>query len=406
MSAKTTLRQLLKRGEFVWSPCIYDCVSAKVAQLCGYNAILLSSCELEYSMNGIPAGLYNWEEYIWATERIAHSSDLPLIVDAENGGGTPLQVYRNCKRLAEAGAMGISIEDTLSGTLFCGYHYGHPRGYMDGELWAANIKAAVDAVKGTDCMIIARTDCKGGGAPQVGAIGGSELCLGLDEAIRRCKMGVEAGAEITMIQNICHADCEEECRRVAAEIPGWHFYPDVHATDGVPDATFEQLKEWGFHLVSNHAAMKGATKGMMEYMSENFKNKNTIYSENDEFMAWGISSTPSSFRNGSIWTAIIQTMRRHCAVSADARALEKAELPLGIKRRIFYETETSNQCDAGMCDGAVHGGLRRDRHVKHACFHGGDRGRVLGGYSHLRRHGKDRCDDRPFIHGGGHHGMV
>ena len=231
MSAKTSIRKLLEAGEFVWAPCIYDCVSARVAEMVGHNACLISSCELEYAMNGIPAGLYNWEEYIWATERICNSTTLPVIVDGENGGGTPMQVYRNCKRLAEAGAMAISIEDTLSGGFMVDYNYGHGRGYMERELWATNVKAAVDAVRGTDCMIIARTDCKGGGASQTGVIADNPFSLGLDEAIRRAKMGVEAGAEITMIQNICHAGCEEECRRIAKEVPGYHFYPDVHATD-------------------------------------------------------------------------------------------------------------------------------------------------------------------------------
>ena len=292
MAAKKTIRQMLEAGEFIWAPCIYDCVSARVVEMCGYNACLISSCELEFAMNGIPAGLYNWEEYIWATERIANSTTLPVIVDGENGGGTPMQVYRNCKRLAEAGAMAISIEDTLSGAVNVDYFYGRSRGYMDRELWATNVHAAVEAVKGTDCMIIARTDCKGGGAAQIGAIGENPFCLGLDEAILRAKMGVEAGAEITMIQNICHAGCEEECGRIVAEVPGYRFYPDVHATDGAPDLTLEQMQEMGFHLVSNHAAMKGAPKGMMEYFRENFKNKNTVYSENDEFYNMGHVFTP------------------------------------------------------------------------------------------------------------------
>lgn len=295
MVAKNTIRELLERDEFVWATCVYDCVSAKVAELCGYNAILLSSCELEYSMNGLPAGMYNWEEYIWASERIAYSSNLPLIVDGENGGGTPLQVYRNCKRLAEAGVMAISIDDTLRGNVHCGYHYGYSEGYMEAEKWATNVKAAVDAVQGTDCMIIARTDCKGGGAAEVGAFGGNESTLGLDEAIRRAQMGVEAGAEITMIQNICHADCKDECLQIAAQVPGWRFYPDLHASGGVSDVTFEELQEWGYHLVSNHAAMKGAVKGMMEYLSINFANKSTVHSENDEFYGMGRIFHPFKF---------------------------------------------------------------------------------------------------------------
>ena len=236
MSANRSIKSLLEAGEFVWAPCIYDCVSARVAELVGHNACLISSCELEFAMNGIPAGLANWEEYIWATERICNSTSLPVIVDGENGGGTPMQVYRNCKRLAEVGAMAISIEDTMSG-----------------------------------------------GAAQTGAIASNPFTLGLDEAILRAQLGAKAGAPITMIQNICHAGCEDECRRIAKEVPGYHFYPDVHATNGVPDATMEQMQEWGFQLVSNHVAMKGATKGMREYFKKNFENKNTVYSENDDF---------------------------------------------------------------------------------------------------------------------------
>ena len=108
---------------------------------------------------------------------------------------------------------------------------------------------------------------------------------GRDEAIRRAEMGYQAGTEITMIQNICHADCEDECREIARRLkkPGrYMFYPDVQATDGKPDCTMEQMQEWGFSLVSNHVAMKGAARGMLEFFRENFRNKNTVYSENHE----------------------------------------------------------------------------------------------------------------------------
>lgn len=281
MSASISIRELLKKGEFVWAPCIYDCVSAQCAELAGYNACLISSCELEYSLNGTVAGIFNWEEYIGAAYRISQSTNLPVIMDGENGGGTPTLVYRNVKRLAEAGIMAISIEDTLCGSVGAGYHYGARRGFMDKELFAANILAAVEATKGTDCMIIARSDCKGGGAPQTGAIGNGGG-LGLDEAIARVNLGIEAGAEITMIQNICHADCAEECLQIKKEVPGYRFYPDVHATNGIADCSFKQMQDWGFHLVSNHVAMKAATYGMLDFMRENFKNENTVYSENKD----------------------------------------------------------------------------------------------------------------------------
>ncbi|MGI6402671.1 MAG: isocitrate lyase/PEP mutase family protein [Oscillospiraceae bacterium] len=282
MGPKTTLRALLKKGEFIWAPCIYDCLSARCAELTGYNAVLLSSSELEYGLNGTPASLANWEEVIFAVERIASSCSLPLIVDADNAGGTPMQVYRNCKRIANAGAMAITVEDSQSGGISCGYHYRVPTECMPRDLFAANIRAAVDAVKGTDCMIIARTNAKGGGAQHIGSFG-TMGGLGLDEAILRAKLGYQAGAEITMIQNINHANCEDECRAIAEQVPGWRFYPDIHCTDGKSDCTFEQLQEWGFHLVSNHVAMKAAAIGMLESMARNFENKSSVYSEELEF---------------------------------------------------------------------------------------------------------------------------
>lgn len=279
MSANISIRKLLEKGEFVWAPCIYDCTSARCAEIAGYNACLISSCELEFSMNGTAAGVYNWEEYIGAAYRIAHSTTLPVIMDGENGGGTPALVYRNVKRMAEAGIMAISIEDNLGGDVMAGYHYAAGRGYMDEKLFATNIKAAVEATKGTECMVIARSNVKGGGPLQTGALAESCHSMTLDDAIRRVNLGIEAGAEITMIQNICHADCEAECREIQNRVPGYRFYPDVHATNGKADCTFEQLQEWGFHLVSNHVAMKGAMYGMLEFMRENFKNKNSVYSE-------------------------------------------------------------------------------------------------------------------------------
>ncbi len=296
MQTKTSLRGLLEKGEMVWAPCVYDCVSARIAELCGYNSILLSSCEMEFAMNGVPAGMMNWEEFIWTTERIAASTSLPLIVDADNAGGNPMQVYRNCQRLARAGAAAISVEDSLGGGINCGYHYASGDGLISAEHWAANVRAAVEAVKGTDCMIIARTECLSGGAEETGAYA-ADTGFGLDEAIRRACMGHEAGAEITMIQNICHANCEPECREIAAHVPGYRFYPDIHASGNKSDVTMEELKEWGFHLVSNHAAMKGAMKGMFEYMAENFKNKNSVYSENDEVPGMGHAFTPFRFED-------------------------------------------------------------------------------------------------------------
>ena len=100
--------------EQVFAPCIWDCFSARAAELTGYHATLLSGGALGFSASGVPdIGLMTAEELIWATERITSYSPLPLVVDADDGyGETSLNAYRTTARLVRAGAMAVTIDDT------------------------------------------------------------------------------------------------------------------------------------------------------------------------------------------------------------------------------------------------------------------------------------------------------
>jgi methylisocitrate lyase len=303
MTATTTLRDLLDTGAQIWAPCVYDCVSARTVELAGYPALMLSSAELAWSMCGIPDGLLSADEVLWAVTRIAASSPLPLVVDGENGGGSPLAVYRTVRRLASAGAMGVTIEDT-TGHWMAGY--GAREGaIMPADLWATNIRAAVEGARGTDCLIIARTECKGGGAPEVQFA--EDAKLGLDEAIRRCRLGLDAGADMTLIMDINHADAMAEVREVARSVPGWKMYPDVKAGAGGPDVDLDEIAALGFNFVTSHAALKGATKGMLDYHRRNFQSRNTVYSENDDF-GLGLTIHPYTFDD---WIARAAEMRAY-----------------------------------------------------------------------------------------------
>jgi methylisocitrate lyase len=279
MTAQVSLKKLLADGEQIWAPCVYDCLSAKVVEMAGYKALMLSSMEVAIAMSGVPDGIINSEELLWIVSRIAAASPLPLVVDGESGGATPLEVYRFAKRVAASGAMGVTIED-IAGHWFADYESGDGH-LLDADVWATNIKAAADALKGTDCLLIARTNAKGGGLLDSASYMGP--ALGIDEAIRRCNMGLDAGADLTLIMDINHENCMDEVREVAKRVPGWKMYPDIKAGAGVPDVDLEEIMSYGFNFVTSHGAMKGATKGMWDYQTVNFANRNTLYSESDEF---------------------------------------------------------------------------------------------------------------------------
>lgn len=95
-------------------------------------------------------------------------------------------------------------------------------------------KSALAAVEGTDCVVIARTE--------------SRAVNGFDDAWERVARAHELGAQMTLINRV---NDFEECKKVAAAVPGWKMYPDIDVMpDGVPMVTMEEVKELGFNFVT------------------------------------------------------------------------------------------------------------------------------------------------------------
>jgi methylisocitrate lyase len=268
--------------EQVFTPCVWDCFSARAAELAGYKAIFLSGSSLAFSLSGLPdMGLHNQEELVTAAQRIADFSPLPLLVDADDGFGDTVNAYRTCRRLAKGGAMGLTLEDT---TNFRGARRFVPamqaaHNLVDGnvpheavsrELWLSKIKAALDATADTDCLVIARTE--------------SKLGLGFEEAIERCLLAAELGAEMTYVHAMGSLD---ECRRVAAALPGWKMFGDVYTVNGVPMVELDEIAKLGFNLVTMHPLEKGMNYGMLEFGRRCLEDRNTRWV--DEHTMGGLS---------------------------------------------------------------------------------------------------------------------
>lgn len=265
MEKRVTLKELVAKKQ-VFAPCVWDCMSARAAELSGFEAILLSGCALSYSMLGMPdVGLLTSDELVAATERITNTSPLPLIIDGDDGyGDSPLMVYRTCYRLAKAGAMAITIDDSTNIRGFerllqdNGYH----SGICSREEFYAKINAALEAVKGTDCMIIARTH--------------AIRAEGLDGCIERLVQAEKLGAPMTLIIGINNL---EQCKKINEKLKGWKMYPDVGVHDGKADVDLKDIEALGFNLVTCHYLEKASLYGMLKMGKENFKNKSTVYSE-------------------------------------------------------------------------------------------------------------------------------
>lgn len=256
MASTKTLRQILEEtNKCFLVPCVYDCASNRAVEMCGFPVSLLSGGEVSISLNGvIDYGFTNLTDLEWVVSRVSQTSSIPLIADIEDGFGGPLAVYRSAKRLAMAGAAAIQLED--AGDME------DSTKILPREQYMAKVKAAVAALKGTNCMLIARTNAD------------PEIPEEMKEGCERLKEAMDLGAEIAMMVKITTYDQAAEMAKI---VPGWKIFADVRADKGVPSVTMEQLTELGYIMCSTHYTMKAAMEGMLEHGLQNFKNQSVAY---------------------------------------------------------------------------------------------------------------------------------
>jgi methylisocitrate lyase len=269
--AKYLLRDLLKNAtSTVVAPCVYDCASARAVEMVGFKAMMLSGGEVSLAMQGmVDYGFSGLTDIEWVVSRIAQSSPLAFAVDIEDGYGGPLAVYRTCKRLARAGAQAVQLED--AGDME------KTTGLLPRETYFEKVRAAVAALKGTDCLLIARTN--------------ADPATELDEGCARCKGAHELGAEMTTVVKLSSL---EDARYVAKHVPGWKMYPDVKGKDGVPEVTVAEIFPLGFNFMTMHYLLKAAMDGMLEHGKKNFAQQGVLYTcdKKDATGVTGDSATP------------------------------------------------------------------------------------------------------------------
>lgn len=256
MASKKTLRQILEESkECILVPCVYDCASQRAVEICGFPISLLSGGEVSISLNGvIDYGFTNLTDLEGVVARVSQTSSIPLIADIEDGFGGPLAVYRSAKILSNAGAAALQLEDSSD--------MEESTSILPRDKYLAKVKAAVAALKGTDCLLIARTNANPYDPEE------------MKEGCERLKEAMELGADMAMMVLITDY---EHAKIMAENVPGWKIFADVRADNGVPNVTMEQLTELGFKLCSTHFTMKAAMEGMIEHGLKNFKNQSVEY---------------------------------------------------------------------------------------------------------------------------------
>jgi methylisocitrate lyase len=154
---------------------------ARLATAAGFKAIYLSGGGVAAGSLGLPdLGISNLDDVLTDVRRITDICDTPLLVDVDTGfGSSAFNIARTTRAMIKFGAAAMHIEDQV-GAKRCGHRPN--KEIVSRDEMADRIKAAVDARTDPDFVIMARTDAL--------------AVEGLDAAIERAVMCVEAGADM------------------------------------------------------------------------------------------------------------------------------------------------------------------------------------------------------------------
>ena len=172
------LRERLASGELLRFPGAFNPLSAKLIEKKGFEGVYISGAVLAADLGLPDIGLTTLTEVAGRGQQIARMTELPAIIDADTGFGEPMNVARTIQTLEDAGLSGTHIEDQINPKR-CGHLDG--KAVVDDDTAIKRIRAAVDARRDANFLIMARTDIR--------------AIEGLDAAVDRAKALVDAGAD-------------------------------------------------------------------------------------------------------------------------------------------------------------------------------------------------------------------
>lgn len=248
LSTRKQLKALAQARRGVIVPGAFNALSAKVMADLAFEAIYVTGAGLTNMWFGLPdQGFMGLAEIADHTARIRDAVDLPLIVDADTGFGNALNVIHTVRTLERAGADGIQLEDQVAPKR-CGHFSG--KEVIGLAEAVGKIKAAVDARRDPDLLIMARTD--------------AAATQGFEAAVERAQAFAEAGADILFVEAVTQAD---EVRALPQRLATPQLMNMViGGRTPIFNATELGALGYGFVLYAN-AALQGAVKGMQNALT-------------------------------------------------------------------------------------------------------------------------------------------
>jgi methylisocitrate lyase len=226
-TAGKRFRALLGRSEILQLPGAHNGMAALQAKAAGFDALYLSGAAMTASMGLPDLGIITVEEVTFFVRQIVRATGLPLLVDGDTGYGEALNVMHMVRTFEEAGAGAVHIEDQVLPKK-CGHLNG--KHLVDARDMAAKVAAAAKARR--DLMIVARTD--------------AVAVEGMDDAIARAKLYVEAGADAIFMEALTSKDM---FREAAFRLPNITLLANMTEFGRTSNLTAQEFQELGYRMV-------------------------------------------------------------------------------------------------------------------------------------------------------------
>ncbi len=243
-------RDGLASGKIQQFPGAFNPLSARLIEDKGFDGVYISGAVLANDLGLPDIGLTTLTEVATRAAQISRMTDLPAIVDADTGFGEPMNVARTIQELENAGLAGCHIEDQFNPKR-CGHLDG--KNIVDLETATKRIRAAADARRDPNFLIMARTDIRG--------------TEGLQAAQDRARALVDAGADAIFPEAMKDLS-EFQAIREAVDVPILANMTEFGKSDLF---TIEQLSSVGVSIVIYPVTLLRSAMGAAERTLDTIK---------------------------------------------------------------------------------------------------------------------------------------
>ena len=264
MNVRKKFRSIMAGNRLVLMPGAYDALSARIIEAEGFEALVAGGYAAVGSMLAqADMGQSNMRDYADHYARLCAAVELPVYVDADTGFGGVNNVRQMVRAFEAAGVAGLFIGDQTFPNR-CGYLPG--KEIVPVAQMLAKIKAALDARRDPDLLIAARTDAMG--------------VDGLDAAIERCQLFMEAGADMAKPQGV---DSIEDIKRVIREVPCPHM-ATISQAAGPKHRPLKELEQIGVTAVTFPSVALFSAAQAVRNVLRMLKRENSLASAGDHLL--------------------------------------------------------------------------------------------------------------------------